>query len=84
VGEGARAVPTILIRNKEVGTLRLAHPTLKISSNFVGCSIGKSDGAAPLANLSTYSAARPFEAYQLRGDRASSHIFTDAGCVTIL
>src|SRR5262249_20299670 len=30
----------------------------KMSSNFVGCSIGKSDGAAPLASLSTYSAAR--------------------------
>jgi hypothetical protein len=61
-GKERRYSITSLARNKVASGIArpifLAVFRFKISSNFVGCSIGKSEGLAPLANLPTYPAAR--------------------------
>ena len=50
----------------------LAAFRLMISSNFFGCSTGRSAGFAPFKILSTYVAARP---YAIRHKPTSFHMF---------
>ena len=56
----------------------LAAFRLMISSNFVGCSTGRSAGLAPLRILSTYVAARRNKSVNVRAvghEPAGFHIF---------
>src|SRR5205807_42965 len=57
LGPGPSGVRDAILEN--VGPICLAVFRLNTSSNFVGCSTGKSAGFAPLRILSTYVAARP-------------------------